>query len=83
MFLRTLQNSQKNILAGIFVNKVAGSKPETVRNSDWRCSVKKVFLKISQVSQEKICVGVSLFNKVVVLRAYNFIKEDLNTGFFL
>ena len=37
----------------------------------------KVFLKISQVSQE------SLFNKVAVLSAFNFIKKDSDTGAFL
>ena len=31
-----------------------------------RCSVKKVFLKISQISQENTCVGV-FFSKVVGL----------------
>ena len=31
----------------------------TFKNSHPRCSVKKVFLKISQISQENTCVGVS------------------------
>ena len=33
------------------------------RSSHWRCSVKKVFLKISQISQENTCVTVSFFIK--------------------
>ena len=41
-----------------------------------RCSVKKVFLKISQKSQENTCVGVS-FNKISGLNAYNFITKRL------
>ena len=42
MFLKILQNSQKNISAGV---KVADWKPETVRSSHWSCSVKKDVLK--------------------------------------
>ena len=34
----------------------------------WRCFVRKVFLKISQNSQENICAGDSFFNKVAGLR---------------
>ena len=29
------------------------------KNSHWRCSIKKVFLIISQISQENTCVGAS------------------------
>ena len=39
---------------------------------------KNLFLKISQYSQENICVG-SLFNKVEGLTG----KRDCNTGVFL
>ena len=45
-----------------------------------RCSVKKVFLKISQNSQENTCVGVS-FLQVLGLQLYE--KRDSNTGVFL
>ena len=38
-----------------------------------RCSVKKEFLKLSQNSQEKICVGVSFLS----LRAANLFKKRL------
>ena len=45
-----------------------------------RCSVKKVFLEISQNSQENTCARVSFFNKVAGL-ACNFIKKrDSGTG---
>ena len=33
------------------------------KSGHWRCSVKKVFLKISQISQENTCVTVSFFIK--------------------
>ena len=35
----------KHLCPSLFFNKVAGWKPETVRSSNWRCSVKKVFLR--------------------------------------
>ena len=43
-----------------------------------RCSVKKVFLEISQNSQENTCVRDSFLNKVAGLRpkACNFIKKE-------
>ena len=41
-----------------------------------RCSSKQLFLKISQYSQEKTCVGV-FFNKNAALKASNFIKNRL------
>ena len=50
-----------------------------------KCSVKKVFLNISQNSQENICAGV-FFNKIASLspQACNFIKNrDSGTGVFL
>ena len=43
--------TEKHLCPILFFNKVSGWKPETVRSSDWRCSVKKVFLKR--------CTGVS------------------------
>ena len=50
-----------------------------------RCSSKKVFLKISQYSQET-SVLVSLFNEVAVLttlRPTTLFKRDFNAGVFL
>ena len=45
-----------------------------------RCSVKNVFLKVSQISQEYTCVGVS-FNKVEGQQLYQ--KRDSNTDISL
>ena len=45
-----------------------------------RCSGKKVFLKISQNSQENTCARVSFLNKVTCLRPA---KRDSDTGVFL
>ena len=46
----------------------------TSRSSHQRCSIKKLFLKISQYCQESPVLG-SLFNKVAGLKACNFIEE--------
>ena len=50
-------------------------KPEAVV---WKCSVGKVFLEISQISQENTCARVSFFNKVAGFWhrcfAVNFVK---------
>ena len=43
---------------------------------------KKLFLKISQYSQENTCVGVS-FNKTAGLKPCKFLKRDSNVGVFL
>ena len=48
-----------------------------------RCSVKKVFLEISQNSQENTCARVSFFNKVAGLRPATLLKRDSGTGVFL
>ena len=32
--------TEKDLCRNLFFNKVAGWKPETARNSHWRCSVK-------------------------------------------
>ena len=40
-----------------------------------RCSIKKVFLEISQNSQENTCTRVSFFNKVAGLRPVTLLKE--------
>ena len=46
----------------------------TVRSSHQSCSIKKLFLKVSQYLLENTCVGVS-FNKVVSLQIRNFFKK--------
>ena len=42
-----------------------------------RCAVKKVFLEISQNSQENTCARVSFFNKVAGLRPATLLKKRL------
>ena len=49
------------------------------RSSHRRYSIKQVFLKIWQNSQESICVGVNFFIKVV---GCNFIKKGIPTRLF-
>ena len=63
----------KNIL---YVLALLSRNPSLQRSSHWRCTVKKVFLKISQISQENVFVGVS-FNKIEGLKTWNFIKKRL------
>ena len=60
MFLKILQNSQKNIFSGVsFLKKlqVGNLKPSETVTGDVLSN--KVLLKISQISQEITCVGVS------------------------
>ena len=47
-----------------------------------RCSVEKVFLRISQYSQEDICLE-SLFTKVAERKPCNFIRKRLQHRCFL
>ena len=42
-----------------------------------RCSVKKIFLKTSQNSQENTCARVSFFNKVAAFRTATLLKKRL------
>ena len=44
------------------------------------CSVKKVFLKVSQYAQENTCAGV-FFNKVADIQLATLSKRDSNTDF--
>ena len=44
---------------------------------------KKVFLKISETSEENTCVGVSFLIKLQGFRPATFFKGDSNTGIFL
>ena len=52
------------------------------RSSQWRCFIKKLFLKISRYSQENTCVGVSFLIKLQALRPVTLLKRDSDTGFF-
>ena len=47
-----------------------------------KCSVKKVFLKISQNSQENTCARVSFFIKLQAFALLNFIKKETLTQVF-
>ena len=51
------------------------------KSSHQRCSVKKVILKILQISMENTCAGV-FFNKVAGLQVCNFIKKILRHMYF-
>ena len=48
----------------------------------WRCSVKIVFLKFLQVSQESTCVRVS-YNKFAWQGLATLSETDLSTDFFM
>ena len=52
-----------------------------IKSSHRRCSIKKVLLKISQISHENTFVGVS-FLKCFRAKAFNFIKKDTSTHVF-
>ena len=73
IFLKILQNSQKNIFAGIsFLIKVQVGNLKLAE-----AATEDLFLKILHFSQE------SLFVKFAVLRACSFIKKDSDIGAFL
>ena len=69
--------AEKHLCRSLLFNKVATWKPYIGRSCHWR-SVKQGVLKF----RWKNSVLESLFNKVGVLRACNFIKEDSDTDFF-
>ena len=54
------------------------------RSSHWGCSIKKLFLKISQYSQENTCTGVSFlinFNsKEATTQVFSYIAKFLRTN---
>ena len=54
-----------------------------VRSSHWRCSLKRVFLKVLQSSQENTCVGVSFLINIAGLRSESLLKRDSDMGVFL
>ena len=64
-------------LAGIVLT---GQKTEAVV---WRCSVEKMFLEISQNSQENTCARVSFLIKLQALGLQIYLKRDSGTGVFL
>ena len=57
---------------------------ETVTETVFRrCSLKNVFLKIWQNSQENTCVGVSFLIKLHALGLQLYLKGHSDTGVFL
>ena len=68
---RSLSNPQCEEVHSLYV------KPELHRSSHQRFSVRKVFLKISQNSQENTCARVFFLNKVASLRAATLLKRRL------
>ena len=74
--------TEKNLCRSLFCNNVAGWKPKSVKSSHWRCSIKEGVLKnLSDFTGKNLCW--SLFNKITVLGACNFINENSDTGAFL
>ena len=53
------------------------------RSSHQRCSIKKVFLEISQMSQKNICARVSFSIKLQALGLQLYLKRDSGTDVFL
>ena len=47
-----------------------------------KCSTRKLFLKISQYSQENTCVGISFLIKMQAVRPPALLKRVSNTGVF-
>ena len=47
-----------------------------------KCSTRKLFLKISQYSQENTCVGISFLIKMQAFRAPALLKKVSNIGVF-
>ena len=81
IFLKMLQNSQKNIFTEVsFLIKLQTGNMKLKESWNWRCSLKKVFLKILKISPEKNCVWISSES---VLRVSNFIKENSDTVVYL
>ena len=67
---------QNSCLIAIAVFKKYRSSQRRCRNIHQRYSVKKVFLKISQISQENTWIGV-FFDKVEVLQSASFLRKRL------
>ena len=59
MFLKILQNSQKNIFTGVsFLTKLLAGNLKLAEAAAGDSLQNKVFLKILQISPEKTCFGV-------------------------
>ena len=75
MFLH--ENNLRNFVLVCLGQYYTKQLPVQRRNSHQRCSVKKVFLKISQYSQENTVLEF-LFNKVAGLQGCNFIEKKFH-----
>ena len=76
-------NSTRNIKHVNFVLKdvqIILSSRKSIMNR--KCSKRKMFLKISQHSQENTNFGISFWIKMQAFRAPALLKRDLNTGVF-
>ena len=62
---------------------IAKKVPIAFRSSHQRCSMKKLFLEISQNSQESTCARVSFSIKLQVSRLQLYLKRDSGTVVFL
>ena len=55
--------TEKHLFRSLFFNKVASWKPETIRSSHWRCSVKQGALKnFSNFTGNNLCWSLFLIN---------------------
>ena len=75
-FCFALLNLKRDLTFLLFI-LVQDTKSGTHISSPWRCSLKKVFLKILQLSQESTCVRVYFRPE-----ASNFTKRDSNADGF-
>ena len=71
-----IKNGERKLLQTKLIPKCLQNTSFSVkaRSSDWKCSIKKVFLKTSQNSQENTCARVSLkgvFLCILVLRCFS------------
>ena len=71
-----VKNGERKLLQTKLIPKCLQNTSFSVkaRSSDWKCSIKKVFLKTSQNSQENTCARVSLkgvFLCILVLRCFS------------
>ena len=69
--------AERNLCRSLFFKKVASYRLEVVRSIQQRCCVKKGDFKNFANFHWKTPVLESVFNKVAVLRASNFIKKRL------
>ena len=76
-----LYTQLENFFLQDWLNEAYWLTPTT--SSHRKCSIKKLFLKVSQYSQENICVRVSFLTKLQTFSAATLLKRDSNTGVFL